>query len=111
MWLSHRPLPETNPGQFFLIEEPIDSEVLERIKASTKQLLARTVAQKLPPPILIFEFRPGRAQPGSSGFGTSFELANYISTELAGAKLTVAYIPHPLKGYAVLPAVLRMRAS
>ena len=24
---------ETNPGQFFLIEEPIDSEVLERIKA------------------------------------------------------------------------------
>ena len=98
-------LPEANPGQFFLIEEPIDSEVLERIKASTKQLLARSVAQKSSPPILVFEFRPGRAQPGSSGFGTSFELANYISTELAGAKLTVAFVPQPLKGYAVLPAL------
>ena len=70
--------PEANPGQFFLIEEPINSEVLERIKASTKQLLARTLAQKAPAPILVFEIRPGRAQPGSSGFGTSFELANYI---------------------------------
>jgi membrane-bound serine protease (ClpP class) len=97
--------PEANPGQFFLIEEPIDSEVLERIKASTKQLLARTLASKAPAPILVFEFRPGRAQPGSSGFGTSFELANYLSTELGGAKLTVAYVPQPLKGYAVLPAL------
>ena len=97
--------PETNPGQFFLIEEPIDSEVLERIKASTKQLIARSIAQKTARPILVFEVRPGRSQPGSSGFGTSFELANYISTELAGAKLTVAYVPRALKGYAVLPAL------
>jgi membrane-bound serine protease (ClpP class) len=99
------PPPESNPGQFFVIEEPIDSEVLERIKASTKQLLARTLAQKTPAPILVFEFRPGRAQPGSSGFGTSLELAEFISTELAGAKLTVAFVPKPLKGYAVLPAL------
>ena len=102
---------EPTPGQFFLIEEPIDSEVLERIKASTKQLLARALAQKTPAPILVFEFRPGRAQPGSSGFGTSFELANYLSTELAGAKLTVAYVPQPLKGYAVLPAAGLRRAG
>ncbi len=97
--------PEANPGQFFLIEEPIDSEVLERIKASTRQLLARTLAQKSPAPILVFEIRPGRAQPGSSSFGTSFDLANYLSTELGGARLTVAYVPQPLKGYAVLPAL------
>ena len=97
--------PETIPGQFFLIEEPIDSEVLERIKASTRQLIARSIAQKTDRPILVFVVQPGRAQPGSSGFGTSFELANYISTELAGAKLTVAYVPRPLKGYAVLPAL------
>ena len=59
----------------------------------------------MPAPTLVFEFRPGRAQPGSSGFGTSFELANYLSTELAGARQTVAYVPQPLKGYAVLPAL------
>lgn len=96
---------ESNEGQFFRIEEPINSDVLDRIKASTRQLLARTLAQKLPPPILVFEFRPGRAQPGSSQFGTSYDLANYISTELGAAKLTVAYVPEPLKGYAVLPAL------
>ena len=28
-----------------------------------------------------------------------------ISKELGGAKLTVAYVPEPLKGYAVLPAI------
>lgn len=55
---------QANPGQFFLIEEPIDSEVLERIKASTKQLLARTLSQKSPAPILVFEFRPGRGRAG-----------------------------------------------
>ncbi len=97
--------PETNPGQFFRIEEPIDSEVIERIKAATKQVLARSNAQKIGRPILVFEIRPGRAQPGSSGFGTSFDLANYLSTDLTGAKLTVAYVPEPLKGYAVLPAL------
>ena len=97
--------PEVNLGQFFLIEEPIDSEVFERIKAATKQLIARSNAQKTARPILVFEIRPGRAQPGTSGFGTSFELANYLSTELAGAKLTVAYVPRPLKGYAALAAL------
>jgi membrane-bound serine protease (ClpP class) len=97
--------PESNPGQFFVVEEPIDSEVLERIKASTRQLLARTVAQKSAPPILVFEFRPGKARPGSSGFGTSLELAEFLSTELGASKFTVAYVPQPLKGYAVLPAL------
>jgi membrane-bound serine protease (ClpP class) len=94
------------PGQFFLIEEPINSKLLEDIKAATKKLIARTAAEKTPPPIIVFEFRPGRSQPGSSSLGTSLELAEFISTELAGAKFTVAYIPKPLKGYAVLPTLV-----
>ena len=97
--------PETVPGQFFLIEEPIDSEALARIKAATKQVMARASIQKTDRPVLVFEIRPGRNQPGSSGFGTSLELATFLSTELTGAKLTVAYIPEPLKGYAVLTAL------
>ena len=98
--------PEANPGQFFLIEEPIDSEVLERIKA---------VDQAADRPDRRPEDRPRRSWSSSSGpAGPSpapaasaprFELANFLSTELAGAKLTVAYVPQPLKGYAVLPAL------
>jgi len=97
--------PELNPGQFFTIEEPINSDTLERIKAGARQVIARAATQRSERPILVFVFKPGRAQPNTSGFGTSFELANYISTDLAGAKYTVAYIPEPLKGYAVLPAL------
>ena len=96
---------EPIPGQFFTVEEPINSDVLDRIKAGTRQVIARAAAQQAEPPILVFVIKPGRAQPNSSGFGTSFELANFISTELAGAKYTVAYVPEPLKGYAVLPAL------
>ncbi len=56
-------------------------------------------------PILVFEFLPGESAPGTSGFGASFDLANLISKELGGARLTVAYVPQPLTGYAVLPAI------
>ena len=97
--------PTLNPGQFFTIEEPINSDTLERIKAGTRQVIARAASQQSERPILVFVIKPGRAQPNTSGFGTSFELANFLSTELAGAKYTVAYVPEPLKGYAVLPAL------
>jgi len=97
--------PETSPGQFFLIEEPIDHEAIERIRASAKQVIARAAAAKTARPILVFEIRPGRARPGSTSFGGGFDLANFLSTELAGARITVAYVPLPLKGYAVLPAL------
>ena len=96
---------EVNPGQFFTIEEPISSDTLERIKAGTRQVIARSATQQAERPILVFVIKPGRSQPNSSGFGTSFELANFISSDLAGAKYTVAYIPEPLKGFAVLPAL------
>jgi membrane-bound serine protease (ClpP class) len=56
-------------------------------------------------PILVFEFLPGESAPGRSEFGACYDLASLISRELAGAKLTVAYLPQPLKGYAVLPVV------
>ncbi len=97
--------PETIPGQLFVIEEPINSDLIEKIKASTKQYLAKALSQKSDPPILVFEFSPGKSQPGTSSFGSSLELAEFLSTQLEGAKFTVAYIPKPLTGYAVIPAL------
>src|SRR5262249_32959835 len=55
-------------------------------------------------PVLVFEFQPGEAAPGSSKFGTSYELARLISQGFEGG-MTVAYVPQPLKGYAVLAAL------
>ena len=97
--------PEANPGQFFTITEPITNETIERIRTATRQLVDQNAGEaKGKSPILVFEFLPGDSAPGTSKFVTSFDLANLISKELGGARLTVAYVPQPLTGYAVLPA-------
>ena len=106
-WLNNpRPAARPRPGQFFTITEPITHETIARIRAATRQLVDRNAAaEQGTRPILVFEFLPGETAPGSSEFGACYDLASLISQELAGAKLTVAYVPQPLKGYAVLPAV------
>jgi membrane-bound serine protease (ClpP class) len=97
---------ETNPGQFFTITEPITNETIESIRAATRQLVDRNASEgKGKSPILVFQFLPGESAPGTSRIGSSYDLANLISRELGGARLTVAYVPQPLKGYAVLPAL------
>ena len=97
---------ETTPGQFFTITEPITNETIQHIRAATRQLVDKNAGEtRGKSPILVFEFLPGETAPGSSEFGASFDLANLISKELGGAKLTVAYVPQPLKGYAVLPVI------
>ncbi len=94
------------PGQFFQIVEPITNDTLTRVRAASRQLVDRAAASgKAARPVLVFEFLPGDTAPGSSEFGSSYDLASLISRDLAGAKLTVAYVPKPLKGFVVLPAV------
>ena len=98
--------PDKIPAQFFPVTEPITSETVARIRAATRQLVdSATSAKQAERPILVFEFRPGNTAPGTSEYGGCHDLANLISRELTGAKLTVAYVPEPLRGYAVLPVV------
>src|SRR3954447_16852449 len=97
-------LHETHPGQFFPITEAITNEVKDQIQGATKQLIDRCAAQGTEP-VLVFEIRPGEVLPGESEFGACYDLANLISTKLKGAKRTVAYLPEPLRGYAVLAAL------
>lgn len=83
------------PGQFFTIEQPIRTEVLERLEASTRSIVERAAAQNQRA-LLIFEVRPGKSE-----FGVAYDLADFIQKKLAGP-LTVAYVPEPLSGYGVL---------
>jgi membrane-bound serine protease (ClpP class) len=100
------PQPAQAEGQFFTIDEPITTEVINRIRTQTLHLIDRTSSKgEQFRPILIFEIRPGRTQPGQSEFGAALDLAEFISTKLKGAKETVAYVPEPLSGYAVLVAL------
>jgi membrane-bound serine protease (ClpP class) len=97
---------EPAPGQFFQIVEPITHDTFARVRAATRQLVDRQAATEMAVrPILVFQFLPGDTAPASSEFGACYDVASLISRDLAGAKLTVAYVPQPLKGYAVLPAV------
>jgi membrane-bound serine protease (ClpP class) len=98
--------PEEIPGQFFTVAEPITSETVERIKAGARQLIDSSAgAERGKRPILVFEFVAGETAPGSSSFGACVDLANLIAHDLAGARLTVAFVPQALQGYAVLPVV------
>ena len=60
--------PETTPGQFFTITEPITNETIEHIRAATRQLVDQNAGvAKGKSPILVFEFLPGESAPGTSG--------------------------------------------
>jgi len=96
--------PSVVPGRFFSITEPITKETIERVEDGAKQLI-RSNATPESRPVLVFEIRPGQTAPGSSEFYLAYGLENLISTKLAGARRTVAYVPEPLSGYAVLVAL------
>ena len=92
------------PGQFFPVVEPITSETVEQVRAATRQVIDRAAARGQEP-VLVFEFQPGESAPGATDFYEAMRLADFISTQLAGARQRVAYVPKPLKGYAVLAAM------
>lgn len=94
-----------NTGQFFEpIVEPIRQDATKSLRASALAYLERATAEGNRP-ILVFEFHPGAIEPGGSSFGAAIELADFLARDLGGAKQTVAYVPEPLSGFAVLPVL------
>ena len=93
------PARQAPEGRFFPVEQPITSEVVERVEAAAGALVRQSAAQGKRP-ILIFEFQPGK----SPKFGPSYDLARLISSKLTGER-TVAYVPGPLSGYAAMAAM------
>ena len=97
--------PEEISGQFFTVTEPITSETVQKIRAATREFVdANALGAQGKRPILVFEFVPGEVAPGTSNRGVCSDLADVISS-LSGARMTVAYVPQPLQGFAVLPVV------
>lgn len=95
--------PGTVPGHFLRVAEPITSETVAEVGSAARQFIDRHTARGVRP-VLVFEFQPGDVAPGSSNFGSSYDLARLISSGLEGGT-TVAYVPQPLRGYAVLAAL------
>jgi membrane-bound serine protease (ClpP class) len=86
-------------GRFFTVTEPINGVALDAIKSATTQYLRSVPGET---PYLVLEFRSEEADAGRSEFFASADLADFLSRQLSGRGHTVAYVPSPLSGPAVL---------
>jgi len=84
------------------VKLPISGDVDMQIKGRIEHLLSSLPAGARRP-LLVLEFKENKENRGAgSNFGRSYSLADYISgPELAGVR-TVAYLPQPVEGHAVL---------
>jgi len=107
---SAREAPEKEPkriGRIIRVELPIDARCYEHARRAAQAAVdrARKDRARL---TLIFEFvvPAGRKDPGrGSTFGDAFKLADFISSEELNAVETVAFLPQPIQGHAVLAAI------
>ena len=104
--------PNGIPSRFVLIEEPVTTETTKRIRdgveAFIREVEARPVPKngKRPVPIVVFEVRPGKSEPGSTPLGSAEDMVRYILEEIDHTRVhTVGFVPEPLAGYAVLPVL------
>ena len=93
------------PGRLVRVPLPIVGNADTQVIAACRRAIA-----DMPPgddrPVLVLEFSSNDGQTGAgSDFERSLKLARFLSSREASAVETVAYIPHALKGHAVLAAM------
>ncbi|MDB5351407.1 MAG: hypothetical protein JWN86_2654 [Planctomycetota bacterium] len=104
--------PNGSPSGAVRVVEPITDLAIQQIRESVLPFLDKVSRRpagpdgKKPEPIVVFEFLPGDKDPGKSPLGVSNDLARFLTLEITHSERTkgrtVAYVPQPLKGYAVL---------
>ena len=85
------------------------------VQSRVDQVLSTKVPKGGPRPVFVFEFRAPVAANDSGGseaaksagegtdFGSALELARFLTSEQLSQVRTVAWVPHTVKGHAVLP--------
>ncbi len=93
-------------GSLIRVPLPITGNVDNRIKAMIQRAQDRAEFEGGARPVLVLEFVPSGSEFGEgTDFTRALALARYLSSrELAGVK-TVAYVPHSIKGHAILVAM------
>ena len=85
-------------GLFITVQNPITSEVVERVRAKTERALAGHNIRKI-----IYDFNPGNHPSHSERFGPCRDLAAYL---LSLRQIqTAAFVHNELTGHAVLPVL------
>ena len=94
-------------GRFVRVTLPITGRTDARIRRIVHQAVDR-VKKEDARLTLVFEFEVPRGQKDygqGSEFGAAYALANFISGEELSGVRTVAYLPQPIRGHAVLPVL------
>jgi membrane-bound serine protease (ClpP class) len=92
-------------GQWIRVTLPIDDKTFTSVQRTVRRALANAQDAR---PVFIFEFDvPSGAAEGGQGtqFEDALKLAKFLTSNELNAATTVAYIPKPIKGHAVLAAL------
>ncbi len=94
-------------GRFLPVTLPITGQTFERTRRAALRAveMARKRNSRL---VLVFEFNLPKGQKDfgkGSDFGAAHDLATFISGDQLAGVPTVAYLPQPIRGHAVLAAI------
>lgn len=92
-------------GQLIRLTLPLDARTVEQAIQTVRRTLDQAGGTR---PVFIFEFDvpPGAADGGrGTKYGLAYDLADFLVSDALNAANTVAYIPKPVKGNAVLVAL------
>lgn len=94
-------------GRFIRVQLPITGQTFERTRRIVRRAMDR--AKKEDSRLtLVFEFDVSKEQKNfgrGSEFGAAHDLASFLSSEELSGVRTVAYLPQPIQGHAVLVAM------
>ncbi|MBU4270753.1 MAG: hypothetical protein KKE86_14795 [Planctomycetes bacterium] len=94
-------------GRFIHVPLPITGQTFERTRRMVRRAIEKA-KQENARLVLVFEFDVPKGQKSfgrGSDFGAAHDLASFISSEELSAVRTAAYLPRPIEGHAVLPAI------
>ena len=104
---AKEPKPPRQIGRIVHVELPITGQTFERTRRIVLAAVERAKKNDVRL-VLIFEFDVPKGQKDfgrRSEFGDAYKLANFLSGEDLNAVDTVAYLPQPIQGHAVLPVL------
>jgi len=93
--------PAQQTGRLVRVPLPITGDVDTRVKSAVQRALTE-MKGAAGRPVLIFELAAHDQSGEGSDFGRSYALAKYLSSPALSRVKTVAFIPHALKGHAML---------
>ncbi len=104
---KEEPKPPPQIGRFIRITLPNTGQTFERTRRIVRRAMEKAKKEDVRL-VLVFEFDVPKGQKNfgrGSEFGAAHDLANFLSSEELNAVRTVAYLPEPIQGHAVLVAL------